>query len=1394
MTALATRRPRPGDSSRPATRPGIEPPPHDDILLQTPPAMPRAGNAPGGMGGGMQMMMYLPMMLGMGMSSFMMIGNSGGIMPILGGGLMVASLAGMGVFFLVQKGAGRKASLNDERRDYLRYLDGVRRKVHTIARQQRAALLHIHPDPVALASVAASPRAWERRRAHDDFGQLRFASGSQRLASALKAPTDTPPLEDLDPVCLSAARHFLRTYAAVPDLPVAIALRSYPRIVVSGDRTVALDVVRAMLGQLVTLHGPSDVRLATCTAADTAAHWEWVKWLPHTQHRSEIDGAGPVRLAADGLGALEHILGPDLADRGRFDSGASSSTEWPHIVVVLDGGRTADAAALAGTPGHDAPAGVTVIEIVDESVATSSAAAHVVCETDRVGMVAPGGIVTLGVPDRLDIAGAEVLARSMASHRVRRANTLSADEPVENLSRTLSLPDLLGIPDARALDLTTTWARRSPRARLRIPIGLDADGNPVEVDFKESAEEGMGPHGLLIGATGSGKSELLRTLVLGLAATHSSETLNFALVDFKGGATFAGLSRLPHTAAVITNLADDTSLVERMRDAIHGEMMRRQEELHARGNYASVRDYEKARESDPSMAPIPTLMVIIDEFSELLSAEPEMIDLFVMIGRLGRSLAVHLLLASQRLDEGRLRGLDSHLSYRIGLRTFNASESRSVLGVPDAADLPPLPGSGYLRTDSSTLIRFKSAYVSGPLPPQRQVRYEAEEDLARPMSIRSRVQPFTLAPVDPPQIDPAFTETFGAVDPTESGELDAAAPGRSTEGYTEASDPRTESVLDALVNQMNGQGPPPHRLWLPPLDLPPSLDRLLPGLTRTAERGLTSPEVPVGTLVVPVGLVDRPFEQRQEVYAVSLAGANGHLAIVGGPRSGKSTALRAFLSALALTHTPAEAQFYCLDFGGGALTGIAGLPHCGGIAGRLDPDRCSRLMAEVGAVIDEREQLFVDEGIDSIDTFRRRRAAGERLGERGFGDVFLVVDGYLTLRDDFDLLHDELLVLVSRGLAFGVHVVITANRWMDLRMQVRDLVGSKLELRLGDPTDSEMDRRAAAKVPGERPGRGITKQKLHWLSAIPRVDGSASVDDLTDGVQRLTEAVTAAWPGPPAPRVRLLPRNVAVGDLAPETGGGNAEAPLVVPVALAERDLKPVSLDFRVEPHLVILGDSECGKTAVLRLIGQQLSSRAMPSQAKFLVIDHRRSLLSEFNTEHSPWYSGTDGTTEELLEQVVGSMQERLPSSDITPAQLRRRDWWSGPELFVLIDDYDLVVTGSSNPTESLVPLLPHARDIGLHVIVAQRSGGASRIMYDPLIQRMVELGGTSTLLMSGSPDEGPIIGRTRMRQLPPGRGILLRRSTGEGLVQMAWSPSTAEDIDTDLDTRAGGAVNDDA
>ena len=319
-------------------------------------------------------------------------------------------------------------------------------------------------------------------------------------------------------------------------------------------------------------------------------------------------------------------------------------------------------------------------------------------------------------------------------------------------------------------------------------------------------------------------------------------------------------------------------------------------------------------------------MVVVDEFSELLAQKPDFAELFVAVGRLGRSLRIHLLLASQRLEEGRLRGLESHLSYRIGLRTFSASDSRAALGVPDAHELPAVPGAGYLRTDPSTMRRFTAGYVSGPSRGASSAG--PGEEPARPSGSDDRAPRFFRAGwVDPP-LGPRgiWAPGMGST----SGEPAVSVPAASV-----PADPAAEpSVLDVVVERLRGQGPPAHEVWLPPLGSAPSLDALLPPLEVTSARGLHPPLGPCGRLAVPVGLVDRPYDQRRDALWVDLAGGAGHAAVVGGPQTGKSTLLATLVLSVALTHTPDEARFVIVDAGGGALGALEGLPQVGAVAAR----------------------------------------------------------------------------------------------------------------------------------------------------------------------------------------------------------------------------------------------------------------------------------------------------------------------------------------------------------------------------------------------------------------------------------------------------------------------------
>ncbi len=1296
-----------------------------EIVLQPPPELPRGHQE--------SVLMQLLPTLGMGGSVVFFFTSGQPFMKIMGM-IMIASTIAMSIAMVVRFRRGSQGELADMRRDYLSYLAQTRRTAVDTARAQRDAQYFLHPSPEQLwALVAEGSRVWERRPGDEDFAQVRIGLGSQALASALVAP-ETAPVEQLEPLTAGAMQRFLAVHSTLDDLPMAVSLRAFYHVTISGDPQSVRSSARAMAGSLAALHSPQDLLIVVAAGRQALPHWEWAKWLPHVQAPGSVDGAGSRRLIDSDSRELENLLATRLTGRPRFHPNAAPLPEEPHIVVVLDGLSLPPDSVLANPEGLQ---GVTVLEVVPGELTGAGGELSIVVQPEALHLESGHGVVYEGTPDTLSYESAEALARQLAP--LRMASGGDDDEP---LLANLEFTDLLNLGDAASVDTQRTWRPRSLAERLRVPIGLGEDGRPVMLDLKEAAQEGMGPHGLCVGATGSGKSELLRTLVLGLAVTHSSETLNFVLADFKGGATFAGMAQMPHVAAVITNLADDLTLVDRMGDSIRGELNRRQEMLRDAGNYANIHDYEKARAAGAPLQPIPSLVLVIDEFSELLTAKPDFIEMFVQIGRIGRSLGVHLLLASQRLEEGRLRGLETYLSYRIGLRTFSAAESRAAIGVPDAYELPNVPGSGILKFGTGEMVRFKAAYVSGVYRSGTQRSALGSGRLPmdrRPVLFTAAEVPVQYVAV--PQQRPAASDT------------------------PDVDDALADTVLDVVVRRLEAQGPAAHQVWLPPLDSPPSLDSLLPGLTAVPGRGLTQPGYEgAGRLIVPAGLVDKPFEQRRDPLWADFSGAAGHMQIVGGPQSGKSTLLRTLISAFALTHTPHEVQFYGLDFGGGGMAAIAGLPHVGGVASRLDPERVRRTVAEVYGVLTHREEYFRSAGIASIADFRARRARGEiSVTDQPWGDVFLVIDGWGNFRADYEAMDQVIHDIAARGLGYGIHLILTASRSMEVRAALKDQLMNRLELRLGDTMDSELDRKVAANVPAGVPGRGQAPQKLHFMAAVPRIDGLTSDTDLAEATAALATEVSRHWQAPGAPEVRLLPHEFPAEQLPP----GNRFPQRGVAFALDEDNLEPVFVDFEQDPFFLVFGESESGKSNLLRLLIKQLTERYEGHEAKLFVIDNRRSLLDVTPASHLAEYIPMSNSMDHHMAALADLMQRRSPTADVTAQQLRDRSWWQGPTVYVVVDDYDLVSTSSGNPLAGLTELLPFARDVGVRFIIARSTAGAGRASYEAFMQRIKELGAQGVVL-TGDPAEGDLLGGVRPRPMPAGRGVFVSRRRGKPLVQV--------------------------
>ncbi|MFG3588506.1 type VII secretion protein EccCa [Streptomyces sp. NPDC047990] len=1300
--------------------------PTDEVVLQPPPELPRGHQE--------SVLMQLLPTLGMGGSVVFFFTNGQPFMKIMGM-VMIASTVAMSIAMVVRFRRGSQGQLADLRRDYLGYLSQTRRAALDTARAQRDAQYYQHPSPEQLwALVAEGSRVWERRPGDEDFAQVRVGLGPQSLATPLVSP-DTGPVEQLEPLTAGAMQRFVATHSVLDALPMAVSLRAFYHVTISGDPGSVRASARALTGSLASLHSPEDLMIVVAAGREELPHWEWAKWLPHAQAAGAVDGAGSRRLIGADTRELEDLLATRLTGRPRFHPGATPLPDEPHIVVVLDGLSLPPDSVLATAEGLQ---GVTVVEVVPGELSGARGDLSVVVQPHTLHLESGHGLVYEGTPDVLSYESAEALARQLAP--LRMASGGDDDEP---LLANLEFTDLLSLGDAASVDTKRTWRPRSLAERLRVPIGVGEDGRPVMLDLKEAAQEGMGPHGLCVGATGSGKSELLRTLVLGLAVTHSSETLNFVLADFKGGATFAGMAQMPHVAAVITNLADDLTLVDRMGDSIRGELNRRQEMLRDAGNYANIHDYEKARAAGAALQPIPSLVLVIDEFSELLTAKPDFIEMFVQIGRIGRSLGVHLLLASQRLEEGRLRGLETYLSYRVGLRTFSAAESRAALGVPDAYELPNVPGSGFLKFGTDEMVRFKAAYVSGVYRTG-----PAQAALGGALPVDRRPVLFTAAEVPVQYV---------------------AVPQQRPAATAETDDALADTVLDVIVRRLEAQGPAAHQVWLPPLDSPPSLDGLLPGLAAVPGRGLTQPGYEgAGRLVVPVGLVDKPYEQRRDPLWVDFSGAAGHLQIIGGPQSGKSTLLRSLIASFALTHTPHEVQFYGLDFGGGGLAAVAGLPHVGGVASRLDPEKVRRTVAEVYGVMTRREEYFRSSGISSIAEFRTKRARGGiSVADQPWGDVFLVIDGWGNFRGDYEAAEGVVLDIAARGLGYGIHLVLTASRSMEVRANLKDHLMNRLELRLGDTMDSELDRKVAANVPTGVPGRGQSPQKLHFMAAVPRIDGLTSDTDLADATAALATEVSRHWEAPGAPEVRLLPRELPSDQLPT----GNSFPRRGVAFALDEDNLEPVYVDFEQDPFFLVYGESESGKSNLLRLLIKQLTERYPGDDCKLFVVDNRRSLLDVTPATHLAEYIPMSNAMDHHMAALVDLMQRRTPTAEVTAQQLRERSWWRGPTVYVVIDDYDLVSTSSGNPLSGLTELLPFARDVGVRFIIARSTAGAGRASYEPFMQRMKELGAQGVVL-AGDPGEGDVLGGVRPRPMPAGRGVFVSRRRGKPLVQTGLVP----------------------
>ncbi len=581
---------------------------------------------------------------------------------------------------------------------------------------------------------------------------------------------------------------------------------------------------------------------------------------------------------------------------------------------------------------------------------------------------------------------------------------------------------------------------------------------------------------------------------------------------------------------------------------------------------------------------------------------------------------------------------------------------------------------------------------------------------------------------------------------------------------TQASDKGLREVV--LSNLSTAQEDAAYQMWLPPLTTPTPINELV-------ARDTPKP------LRFPLGIMDEPRRHLQEVWAVDLSGAGGNIGIGGAPQTGKSTLLQTMMISAAATHPPRDVQFYCIDLGGGGLIYLDDLPHVGGIASRSEPDKVMRVVAEVQAVLRQRESDFKTHRVGSIAAYRQMREDPRHPAAADpFGDVFLIIDGWPAFVGEFPDLEAMVQNLAAQGLSFGVHTVLTTPRWTELKARIRDYLGTKIEFRLGDVSDTQIDR-MTRDIPVNRPGRAISAEKHHLMIGVPRLDGVHGAEGLVEAIGGAVQEI-AAGTTERAPKVRVLPERVHISEIDVNPPGPDADyrTRWTIPLGLRESDLSVATVDLQSTPHFLIFGAAKSGKTSIAHAVARSICARNSPNQVRFMLADYRSGLLDAVPPSHlldAGAINRNSTALDESIKALAGNLTKRLPPADLTSAQLRARSWWTGFDIVLLVDDWHMIVAAGSGmpPMAPLGPLLPAAADIGLHIIVTCQMSQAYKATMDKFVGGAFGAG-SPTLLLSGDKQDFPS-SEFKVKRRPPGQGLLIAPD-GKEIIQAAYDEITEE------------------
>lgn len=1110
-----------------------------------------------------------------------------------------------------------KKYIKTRKTKYLQLIADKRAELKVAKEQQIMAMNEINPEPSECISrvMQVDSKLWERIPAHSDFLSIRLGLGS--VASTLKPIyRNSELLIEADPL-QEEPEKLGREFEKISNLPVCIDLLVSEISGIAGTKKDVNDLLNVIALQMITNHSYQDVKLVLLLKEDELKEWEWIKHVPHIwdddwKIRFILCGAA---IAHPTLSVLNDMLKERETKQGKSDG---SQYNFSKVIFFVSDPELLEEEAIAKYlySGHS-KMGVCTLFTADRKEYLPMNCKSVVTLQGKVGTYANKDTleqITFNV-DTVNKEDLEKAARSLAAIRLKKSTTQFT------LPKSITLLETMKAKRVEDIQLINHWNNNKTYEGMGVPIGARAGGELFELDM-QAYETSHGPHGLVAGTTGSGKSELLQSIIISLAIHFHPHDVVFVLIDYKGGGMADVFKGMPHLVGTITNLGGNQTT--RALLSIKSELKRRQAIFSAH-EVNNIDKYQKLYHAGKAKEPLPHLIMIADEFAELKAEQPDFMKELVSAARVGRSLGVHLILATQKPAGVVDDQIWSNSRFKICLKVQDEADSRDVIKRPDAAMIKE-PGRAYIQVGNDEIFEmFQSTFSGADYDPDGQANKKN----------KSKKKLFKVG------LNGQSTQIY----PLEMEHIEKS---------------EKDSQLKAMVDQITKVAKENHieplkGPWLPPLQENLYLNEAVIEIKKdeAEQRAIWAEQGEA--LIATIGILDDPRGQRQEPLKLNFT-TEGNLIVYGAAGTGKTTLLESLCISLAYRYSPSQYHLYIMDFGGGSLKKFEKLPHCGGVMGIEDEDRINQFMLFISRIIEERKNAFAEQFITNLPEYNKSN-------NKKFPYIVLVIDNYFALSETLEEVDEKILSLSREGIKYGIYIVITATSPSLIRYKLSINFKLAIALQLTDEGDyTSVVGRTEGLFPDKNIGRGLIKEEypVEFQTSLPNKVSSTVMDELN-----YFSNIPDIKPATPIPQ---MPDKVDIYQIN-KNKDKNALC-----IGLDHNDMQPVEIDLRSNIAAMIAGDIQTGKSTVLMTWIRCLLNKIGRDNVLLYLADSNNMGIFELiqKEEHKNLVDGD-------IEGIVQELRDEIDNRRQALSDCRKNDG----DLKALFDSWKQIVIGIDNINE---------------------------------------------------------------------------------------------------------------